>query len=227
MHKVKIKFFEYGTTEIAYLKRVDKTLGKAIDILGRVERMIIPDLFAALLYAIIGQQISVKAAHTIWDRLQERFCDITPENISIISTNDIQQCGMTTRKAGYIHDIAVQVLQGDLELSKLNNLPDMEVIRQLSSLRGIGIWTAEMLLLNSMERPNIVSWGDIAIRRGMKKLYGLSELTKQQFNEYKNLYSPYGSVASIYLWKIAFINNVEMSASKENESGKYNKKENI
>lgn len=227
MRKVNTKFFEYGTTEITYLKQVDKTLGEAIERLGKVERMIIPDLFAALLYAVIGQQISVKAAHTIWNRMQERFSEITPEKISIISTNDIQQCGMTNRKAGYIHDIAVQVVQGDLELSKLHNLPDIEVIRQLSSLRGIGIWTAEMLLLNSMERPNIISWGDIAIRRGMKKLYGLSELIKEQFNEYKNRYSPYGSVASIYLWKVASLSHIEMIASKENESGECNKKENI
>lgn len=66
-------------------------------------------------------------------------------------------------------------------------------------MHGVGVWTAEMLLLNSMERPNIVSWGDMAIRRGMIKLYSLPELTKDQFDKYKNKYSPYGSVASIYL----------------------------
>ncbi|HEY5576525.1 MAG TPA: DNA-3-methyladenine glycosylase 2 family protein, partial [Clostridiaceae bacterium] len=73
-----------------------------------------------------------------------------------------------------------------------------------SSLNGIGTWTAEMLLLNSMERPDIVSWGDMAIKRGMMKLYGHTGITKEQFDGYKKRYSPYGSVASIYLWRISF-----------------------
>ncbi|MEK6266808.1 MAG: DNA-3-methyladenine glycosylase 2 family protein [Clostridium sp.] len=196
-------FFRYGEIEITYLKQSDIKLGEAIERLGRVERVIIKDLFTALIYAIIGQQISAKAVHTIWARVQERFGEITSQNISKISIEEIQQCGMTTRKAGYIKSIAETVSRGDLNLNELNKLSDKEVISKLSSLHGIGVWTAEMLLLNSMERPNIVSWGDMAIRRGMMKLYGLSELTKQQFDEYKKRYSPYGSVASIYLWKIS------------------------
>jgi O-6-methylguanine DNA methyltransferase len=196
-------FFKYGEVEITYLKQSDIKLGEAIDRLGRIERVIIKDLFTALIYAIIGQQISAKAVHTIWTRVQERFGEITSQNISKISINEIQQCGMTTRKAGYIKNIAETVSRGDLNLNELNKLSDKEVISQLSSLHGIGVWTAEMLLLNSMERPNILSWGDMAIRRGMVKLYGLSELTKKQFDEYKKRYSPYGSVASIYLWKIS------------------------
>jgi DNA-3-methyladenine glycosylase II len=196
-------FFKYSTIETTYLKQADIKLGEAIDRLGKVERVIIKDLFPALIYAIIGQQISVKAVHTIWTRVQERFGEITAENISKISINEIQRCGMTTRKAGYIKSIAETVSKGDLNLNELNKLSDKEVISKLSSLNGIGVWTAEMLLLNSMERPNVVSWGDIAIRRGMMNLYGLSELTKNQFDDYKNRYSPYGSVASIYLWKLS------------------------
>lgn len=203
MQTVRTKFFEYGATEIKYLKQVDSILGEAIDRLGKVERVVIPDLFQALIYEVIGQQISAKAVNTIWDRLQERFGEITPQSISCISEHEIQQCGITTRKAGYIKSIAGTVFQGDLSLNELCNLTDEEVIKKLCSLKGIGTWTAEMLLLNSMERPDIVSFGDIAIRRGMMKLYGISELTKEQFNKYKNRYSPYGSVASIYLWKLS------------------------
>lgn len=204
MATVKTKFFKYDKTETDYLKSVDQTLGEAITRLGKVEREIIPDLFSALVYAIIGQQISVKAVHTIWSRMQERFDKITPQAISAVTLEQIQQCGLSTRKSGYIKSAGEVVSLGEFSLMELYELPDDEVIKRLSTLRGIGVWTAEMLLLNSMERPDIVSWGDIAIRRGMMNLYGLSELTKAQFEECKMRYSPYGSVASIYLWKLSF-----------------------
>lgn len=204
MQTVKTKIFEYGDKEINYLKSVDKLLGEAIDRMGKIEREIIPDLFPALIYAIIGQQISLKAARTIWGRMQERFEEITPENMAKIPVEDIRLCGMQLSKAKYIKGIAEYVNKGDFDLNCLYELPDQEAIKKLSALNGIGVWTAEMLLLNCMERPNIISYGDIAIRRGIMKLYGLSELTKEQFALYKNRYSPCGSVASIYLWKISY-----------------------
>lgn len=204
MRKVKTKFFNYGTKEMNYLKEADELLGEVIDRFGKVEREIIPELFPALIYAVVGQQISVKAVHTIWNRMQERFREITPEDIWRASVDEIQGCGMSNRKAGYIKSIAETIYKGELNLNELYNLKDEEVIKKLCSLRGIGVWTAEMLLLNSMERLDIVSFGDMAIKRGMMKLYNLSELTKEQFDEYKSRYSPYGSVASIYLWRLSF-----------------------
>lgn len=204
MQTVKTKFFDYSQKEVDYLKSADETLGTAMERMGRVERVIIPDLFAALIYAIVGQLISVKAVHTIWDRMQERFGEIMPVNISSRSADEIQGCGITMRKAVCIKDIAKTVAQGEFNLNELYVLSDEDIIKRLSSLKGIGKWTAEMLLLNSMERPDVISWGDIAIRRGIMKLYGLTDLTKEQFDEYRKRYSPYGSVASIYLWKLSF-----------------------
>lgn len=204
MPRVNTKFFEYGDTEILYLKNNDNILGAAIDSMGRIERTIIPDLFAALVYAIIGQLISAKASHTIWERMQDRFGVVTPDNIAVQSVDDIQTCGMTMRKAIYIRNAAINVMNGEFDLNGLYSLSDDEVIKRLSSLDGVGKWTAEMLLLNSMERPDVVSYGDIAILRGMCKLYGLSEISRPQFDIYKARYSPYGSVASIYLWEYSF-----------------------
>ncbi|KYZ75341.1 DNA-3-methyladenine glycosidase [Anaerosporomusa subterranea] len=203
MQTVTTKLFEYGQTEIDYLTNVDQTLGAAIERMGRVEREVIPDLFTALVHSMVGQQISVKAAHTIWCRMQERFADITPQAMATATVEAIQQCGMTTRKAGYIKSIGETVTRGEINLAELYELPDDTVIKRLSTLRGIGVWTAEMLLLNSLERPNVVSWGDLAIRRGMINLYGLTGISKQQFAQYKKRYSPYGSVASLYLWQLS------------------------
>lgn len=203
MGTVETKSFVYDQRAVAYLKQVDPILGEAMNRLGMVEREVIPDLFAALIYSIIGQQISIKAVHTIWHRMQDRLAEITPQTIAAATVEEIQQCGLSMRKAGYIKSISETVLCGDLDLRELYELPDAEVIKRLSSLHGIGVWTAEMLLLNSMERPDVVSWGDIGIRRGMMNLYGLTEITKEQFEQYKKQYSPYGSTASIYLWKLS------------------------
>ncbi|WP_313638097.1 DNA-3-methyladenine glycosylase 2 family protein [Paenibacillus sp.] len=204
MGPVITKFFEYGQDDIDYLGSVDPVLGVAMARMGKVERVIIPDLFTALIYAIVGQLISVKAVRTIWTRIQDRFGEITPQQLALHTADEIQSCGLTMKKAVCIHDISDLVAHGDFKLEELHLLSDKEVIQRLIKLKGIGKWTAEMMLINSMERPDVVSWGDIAIRRGMMKLYGLDTLTKDQFEQYRLKYSPLGSVASIYLWEISF-----------------------
>ncbi len=204
MKTVKTKIFEYGDKEIVYLKNTDPLLGDEIDRIGKIEREIIPDLFPALVYVIIGQQISLKASRTIWGRMQEQFDEITAQHLAEVTVDEIRQCGIPASKAGYIKGIAQKIAEGEFDLNSLYTLSDKEAVKKLSSLNGIGIWTAEILLLNSMERPNVISYGDIAIRRGIMKLYNLTELKREQFNIYKNRYSPYASVASLYLWKISY-----------------------
>ncbi len=133
----------------------------------------------------------------------ERFTEINP-NIIVKATNqEIQECGISYRKVSYIKGVAQAVVEGQLNLSELYTLPDQEVIKCLSSLKGVGVWTAEMMLIFSLQRLDVVSWGDFGIRRGMMTLYGLEELSREQFEEYRKRYSPYGSVASLYLWEIA------------------------
>ena len=198
-----MEIFKYGQLEMDFLKKKDKKLGAAIEKIGIIERAIIPDLFSALINSIVAQQISSKAAITVWNRLQENLGAVTPENINTAALESIQQCGLSMRKAVYIKGIAEAVIIGSLNLSELYSLPDSEVINRLILLNGIGKWTAEMLLIFSMERPDVVSWGDLAIQRGMMKLYGLKALTKEHFDRYAKRYSPYGSVASLYLWELS------------------------
>lgn len=195
--------FEYDQSSIEYLQKKDKKLGAAIERIGRVERQVIPDLFTALVHSIVGQQISKQAAATVWNRVQEYFGEITPARVAVASSEEIQQLGMSLRKATYIKGVAEAALEGSLDLDRLNSLPDGEIIKRLSSLHGVGVWTAEMMLIFSMQRPDVVSWGDHAIRKGMMNLYGLTELTREQFDKHRKRYSPYGTVASLYLWEIA------------------------
>ena len=195
--------FEYGQKEIEYLKRRDKKLGAAIDQIGMIKREITPDPFTALISSVVGQQISSKAADTVWNRLSELLGDITPEKISQTDVSEIKGCGMSERKAGYIKGIAEAAISGKVDFSVLHRLTDEEIIEKLSSLYGVGVWTAEMILIFSLCRPDVVSYKDLAICRGMMNLYNLKELSKEKFERYRKRYSPYGSVASLYLWEIS------------------------
>lgn len=198
-----MEFFEYGQKEIEYLKNKDKKLGEAIDKIGMIKREINQEPFTALVSSIISQQISKKAAETVWNRLCNLPGNITEESIAQMSLSEIQGCGMTVRKAEYIKEIANAAITGEVNFKILHTLTDDEIIKKLSSLKGVGIWTAEMLLIFSLSRPDVVSYGDLAIRRGMMRLYDLKELPKEKFYMYRKRYSPYGSVASLYLWELS------------------------
>lgn len=198
-----MQFFEYGDNEIEYLKKKDKKLGALIDKIGFIEREITPDPFEALISSVVGQQISSKAAKTVWDRLSLLCPNITPDRINEMDLLTIQSCGMSSKKAGYIKGIAHSAVIGEVDFDTLHLMPDGEIINKLSSLHGVGVWTVEMLLIFSLNRLDIVSYKDLAICRGMMKLYGLKELSKEKFERYKKRYSPYGSVASLYLWAIS------------------------
>lgn len=200
-----MQIFEYGEKEIEYLKSKDKKLGAAIEKIGMIKRKITPDPFEAIVWIIIGQQISTKAAETVWNRLRSLLGIITPESIDKINVSEIQGCGMTLRKAGYIKGVASAAISGEINFNELYALSDEEIIKKLSALNGIGVWTAEMMLISSLCRPDVVSYGDLAIRRCMMNLYGLKELPKKKFDMYRKRYSPYGSVASLYLWALSVI----------------------
>ncbi len=195
--------FIYGETETAWLRARDPLLGAVIAELGPLRRTVIPDLFTALASSIVAQQISSKALETVWGRMVARFAPFTPQSIVAASVEEVQACGMSMRKAEYIKGIAGAVLSGELDLALLRGLPDAEVCARLAALRGIGVWTAQMLLIFSLQRPNVLSWDDLAILRGLRMLYRHRRITPALFAKYQRRYAPYASVASLYLWAIA------------------------
>ena len=196
-------FFTYGENEIEYLKKCCKTLGAAMYKIGPYQREINPDLFSALIFSIIGQQISTKAHATVWERMQNGLGEITSQSILACSEAEIQSYGITFKKAGYIRGVAERVADGRLDIDSFHSKTDEEVCEELVKLPGVGVWTAEMLMLFSMQRPDIFSYGDLAIHRGLRMLYRHRKITPQLFEKYRRRYSPYGSVASLYLWAIA------------------------
>lgn len=198
-----INYFIYGEKEIEYLKNKDKKLGLAIDRIGMIKREVNPDPFQSIISSVVGQQISNKAAVTVNAKLCELVDKINPENIGQANTEDIQKCGMSLRKATYIKGIAEAALTNTVDFNNLHKLTDKEIIEKLTSLYGVGNWTAEMLLIFSLGRMDVLSFKDLAILRGMMRLYGLEKITKADFEKYRKRYSPYGSVASLYLWELS------------------------
>lgn len=198
-----MQIFKYSQTETDYLKSKDRRLAEAIERIGLVEREVFPDLFAALVNAIVGQQVSMQAQKTVWERVVKTLGEVTPEAAYRCSDEALRKCGMSERKVRYIKIAAHRICSGSLDLSSLNGMSDKQVCETLTQLDGVGVWTAEMLMLFSMQRTDILSFGDLAIQKGMRMLYRHREITKERFERYKKRYSPYGSVASIYLWAIA------------------------
>jgi len=195
-------YFKYTEQETNYLRKKDKKLARVIDQIGEIKREVNPDPFASLVESIIAQQISTKAALTVKGKLHN-LCGMEQNKLHALTLEEIQACGMSMRKAEYIKNIAQAAVGGTVDFDTLHLKSDAEVIDTLTQIRGIGIWTVEMLLIFSFMRPNVVSYGDLAIRRGIMKLYGHKELSKERFTKYVRRYSPYGSVASLYLWAVS------------------------
>ena len=198
-----MEFFKYGETEINYLKAACPKLATVIDRAGMLRRKVEPEVFKALISSIVSQQISVSAALTVFSRLEELVGEMNADAILAKTDDEIKGCGLSYRKVGYIKGICEAVKSGELDLDSLGELSDEEVIAELVKLPGIGVWSAEMFLIFSLLRPDVLSYGDLVIRKGIMKLYDLDDISKQDFEVYRKMYSPYGTVASIYLWDLA------------------------
>ena len=196
-------YFAYGERELSYLRQKDKRLGSVMDRIGQIDRAVDPDLLSSVVHHIIGQQISTKAQATIWQRIHDTLGSINAETILKAGVPALQALGMTFRKAEYITDFAEKVHTGAFDLNAVERMNDEDAIRALSSLKGIGVWTAEMILLFCMQRPDIFSYDDLAIRRGLRMVYHHREIDRERFERYRRRFSPYGSVASLYLWAVA------------------------
>ncbi|EYE87257.1 3-methyladenine DNA glycosylase [Fervidicella metallireducens AeB] len=197
-----MNFFKYGEDEINYLSSKDDKLRKFIEEIGPIKREVIPDTFQALISSIVYQQISTKAGDTVWKRLNDSLVDLTPENIIKATDEQLRECGLSGRKVSYLKSIALAAKNKTVDFENLHMLSDEEIIKKLVGLYGVGVWTAEMLLIFSLNRMDVLSFNDLGIKKGLMKLHGLNEISKEDFQKFKKIYSPYASVASLYLWEI-------------------------
>lgn len=163
-----------------------------------------PDAYGALLRAIVGQQLSTKAARTIYLRVLEVFDGTTPSPEQLLTAGeaDLRGAGLSGRKIEYVRDLAGHVLSGELELDRLDELEDEQVIEEIVAVRGLGQWTAEMFLLFHLKRPDVLSGGDLGIRKAVQIEYGLEEMPAPlKVLEIGEPWRPHRSLASLYLWE--------------------------
>jgi DNA-3-methyladenine glycosylase II len=173
-------------------------LGNARD--GRPE-----DHYGTLVRAIVGQQLSTKAARSIFTRLTERFegRPPTPEEVLDDDPEELRQAaGLSRPKVGYLRSLAEHVLSGELELDRLDELPDEEVIAELVAVKGLGVWTAHMFLMFHLQRPDVLPVGDLGIRKAIQRAYALDELPgAAEMEAIAEPWRPHRTLACRYLWR--------------------------
>lgn len=197
--------FSCSAKALSYLKERDPILGAAITAIGPVQREVEEDFFTCVVQQIAGQQISGRALATVWQRLRAAVPgqEITPESILALGPAGVQACGMSIRKASYILHFASLVQQGKLSLGELAALDDDLFVERITALPGIGEWTAQMIMIFCLQRPDVLSFKDLGIQRGLRMLYHHRAITPRLFARYRRRFHPWGSTASLYLWEIA------------------------
>ena len=173
------EYFKITQEAITYLKESDERMKEVIEQVGEIKRSLEPDLFISLVSSIVGQQISQKAKDTVWARLNNQLKELTPENIAEATAEDLQQNGLSFRKVSYLKNTAEMFLNGTIREDELKKMSDEEVIERLMKIKGVGKWTAEMQLIFSMERQNVLAFDDFAIKRGLRMIYQEEKITKK------------------------------------------------
>ena len=163
-----------------------------------------PDAYEAIARAIVGQQLSTKAAASIWGKLQDAFGGKMPTPGELLGADDdvLSGAGLSRAKAGFLRDLATRVTDGRLDLKRLPDLADEDVVAALIEIHGVGTWTAEMFLIFHLGRPDVMATGDLGIRRAVQIAYELEELPPPaELERISQPSRPYRTLACLYLWR--------------------------
>lgn len=189
---------------IEYLCGRDKILGHVIDRVGDFRLQPSGKPFESLVRSILAQQISTAVARTLMQRLRDRLAPrrVSPAAMQELSFDDLRAIGLSRQKASYLQDLTQRTLDRSVRMPKLHLLSDEDVIAEVTQVKGIGVWTAQMMLIFCLGRMDVFAPDDFGLRSAMQKLYGLKELPKKaQATEIAVNWRPYSTVASWYLWR--------------------------
>ena len=181
----------------------DKYIGPLIEKYGPIKlvRRVKSLYFVSLVRSITNQQLSTKAAATIFKRVEEKVVIITPKNLLSIKDEDLRACGLSWAKIKYVKDLSERTLDGRLKLNELDGLTEAEIERELVAVKGIGHWSAEMFLMFTLGFPDIFPVDDLGIRNGMKKLIK-KNLSQKDLEEFAMRWKPYRTYSAMYIWEL-------------------------
>ena len=184
------------------LKKNDKKLGKIIDFYPKDFLFSKSDPFLTLSRSIVGQQISVKAAQSVWDKLELKIGKITTKKINKTHSNKLKSAGLSRQKVLYLKNLAYAFIHNEIKMNLWNEMSDEEIIIDLIKIKGIGRWTAEMFLIFNLCRADVFPLDDIGVIKGVSKLYNIQyPIDRNQLIQIGNKWKPYRSVATWYLWR--------------------------
>lgn len=192
----------YWQEAVAALSERDRVLKEIIHRHPEISLKTRGDAFTTLARSIVGQQISVKASESVWQRLLAVVPEITPAMLSQVEEAILRECGLSQRKAGYLKGLSRHFLEGKLVPASWDGMDDEAVIADLMQVKGIGRWTAEMFLIFNMLRPDVLPLDDFGLQRAMGMHYNGGEpLSKLKIRVISNEWQPWRSVATWYLWR--------------------------
>jgi DNA-3-methyladenine glycosylase II len=189
-----------------HLAKRDRVMRKLIPSCGQTRLQCRGDAFTTLVRSIIGQQISVKAAQTVWDRfmllMPEGSKPLSPDRLMRLSTSDMRSAGLSVRKVEYLQELARHFAAGSVREADWSVLDDESVVRQLVEIRGIGRWTAEMFLIFHLMRPDVLPLDDVGLIKGISVNYFSGEpVSRAEAREVADAWSPYRTVATWFIWR--------------------------
>ena len=192
----------YWADACAYLMKKDRVMNRLIPQFGNTSLQTRGDAFVTLARSIVGQQISVKAAQTIWDRFTLLPRKLTAANVLKLKVDDMRAAGLSVRKVEYLVDLALHFDNGAVHVKAWEAMDDEAIIDELTAIRGIGRWTAEMFLIFHLMRPNVLPLDDVGLINGISKNYFSGEsVSRSEAREVSAAWAPYRSVATWYIWR--------------------------
>ena len=193
---------EYWGEATRHLAKRDKALKRLIKAHPEAEIASRGDAFQTLARAIVGQQISTKAADSIWARFVDCVGKVTPANVVVREATALRACGFSGQKVAYVKDLANRFAAGEVRPRRWSRMDDEAIIEELVAVKGIGRWTVEMFLMFHLMRPNVLPVGDLGLQRAMERTYNQGKaLTRDQMRALGEPWDPYRSVATWYLWR--------------------------
>lgn len=203
------------SAEVRHLVSADARLAGLIERIGTIEQPLEDDGYASLAGAIIAQQLSDAAATTIQGRVERSLGGLSPDRVLAASDETLRGAGLSRSKSAFLRDLAARVADGSLDLERVAALPDHEVITELMRVKGIGRWTAEMFLIFSLGRPDVLALDDGALRATVGWLYHVpGEVSREKVAGIGAVWAPYRTAASLYLWRALPLRRAEARTSR-------------